>query len=86
MKEEGTTRKQEMEERKDYERKRNNERRRNDAIRDIQRVSKLRREDTTRAKKAAVRINLVAALKETDPDVLGKSGDVNIFISVISIF
>ena len=41
-----------------------------DAIRDIQRVSKLRREDTTRAKKAAVRINLVAALKETDPDVL----------------
>jgi hypothetical protein len=41
-----------------------------DAIRDVQRRSKLRREDTARAKKASVRINLVAALKETDPDVL----------------
>lgn len=41
-----------------------------DAIRDVQKRSKLRREDTARAKKASVRINLVAALKETDPDVL----------------
>ena len=41
-----------------------------DAIRDVQRRSKLRREDTARAKKASVRINLVAALKETDTDVL----------------
>jgi len=41
-----------------------------DAIRDVQKRSKLRREDTARAKKASVRINLLAALKETDSDVL----------------
>lgn len=41
-----------------------------DAIHDVQRRSKLRREDTARAKRASVRINLVAALKDTDPDVI----------------
>lgn len=41
-----------------------------EAIRDVQRRSKLRREDAARAKKYSVRINLLAALEETDADVL----------------
>ena len=41
-----------------------------DAIRDVQKRSKLRREDTARAKKYSVRINLISALRETDTDVL----------------
>lgn len=40
------------------------------AIREIQRISKLHREDTAKAKKASVRLHLLAALSETDPDVL----------------
>lgn len=40
------------------------------AIRDVQKASKLRREDTTRAKKIAIKNNLFAALRETDPAVL----------------
>jgi hypothetical protein len=40
------------------------------AIHEIQRVSKLRREDTANAKRASVRLNLLAVLTETDPDVL----------------
>lgn len=41
-----------------------------DQIREIQRISKLRREDTANAKKCSVKLNLFAALSETDPDVL----------------
>ena len=41
-----------------------------DAIRDVQKRSKLRREDSAKAKRYSVRINLIAALDETDTDVL----------------
>ena len=41
-----------------------------DAIRDVQKRSKLRREDSAKAKRYSVRINLLAALEETDTDVL----------------
>ena len=40
-----------------------------EAIKDVQRVSKLKRDEASKAKKAAIRLNLIAALKETDPDV-----------------
>lgn len=41
-----------------------------DAIRDVQKRSKLRRDDSARAKRYSVRINLIAALEETDTDIL----------------
>lgn len=41
-----------------------------DAIYEIQKISKLNRDDKARAKKFSVRINLMAALSETDSDVI----------------
>lgn len=41
-----------------------------DMIRGIQRTAKLNRADQTKAKKASVRLNLIAALSEPDVDVL----------------